>query len=334
MVRPTSINTGVFDAEYQDTLKTLSNASVHRRFDPYLDIDWDSPEFAVEPDDPRWVLSAVEDPLGGTQWYRDLPLARQIEIGRWREANTLKVGLAFESMLVRGLMQYAIKLPNQTPEFRYCLHELTEECNHIQMFQELINRIGADVPGMRPLLRMLSPYVGVLGGYWHTVLFIGIVAGEDPNDRRQKALIREGRDRRLPPALVRTMEIHVAEEARHISFAHQFLRVQLAQKGPLGRAWIGLLFPLFMRWLAGQIMTPPRSFAKQFGIPKEVMREAFWHGPHARELMRSYFDDVRTLVEGLGLMNPFTRLVWKLLRIDGFAARYRGEPYRVARSVA
>ncbi|SLI07279.1 P-aminobenzoate N-oxygenase AurF [Mycobacteroides abscessus subsp. abscessus] len=28
---------------------------------------------------------------------------------------------------------------------------MTEECNHIQMFQELVNRIGDDVPGMRPI---------------------------------------------------------------------------------------------------------------------------------------------------------------------------------------
>ena len=33
-----------FDQRYVDTLADLSDGSVHRRFDPYLDIDWDSPE--------------------------------------------------------------------------------------------------------------------------------------------------------------------------------------------------------------------------------------------------------------------------------------------------
>ena len=36
-----------------------------------------------------------------------------------------------------------MKLPNQSPEFRYCMHEMTEECNHIQMFQELESGISS-----------------------------------------------------------------------------------------------------------------------------------------------------------------------------------------------
>jgi len=52
------------DAEYVDMLTTLSEGSVRRNFNPYTDIDWDSPEFAVIPNDTRWVLPAT-DPLGG-----------------------------------------------------------------------------------------------------------------------------------------------------------------------------------------------------------------------------------------------------------------------------
>ncbi len=54
---------------------------------------------------------------------------------------------------------------------------------------------------------------------------IGILAGEEPIDHYQKALLREGDD--LPPAVLRVMEIHIAEEARHISFADEFLRLRI-----------------------------------------------------------------------------------------------------------
>src|SRR5689334_24391460 len=67
---------------------------------------------------------------------------RQIEIGMWRQANVAKVGLHFESILIRGLMEYAFWTPNGSPEYRYCLHEAVEECNHTMMFQEMVNRIG------------------------------------------------------------------------------------------------------------------------------------------------------------------------------------------------
>ena len=131
----TSPHAAPLDADYQDLLQTLSEGSVRRRFDPYLDIAWDSPDMAITLDDPRWVLSPNGDPLGATSWYQSQPLARQIEIGRWRTLNSVKVGAAFESILIRGLMAFIMKLPNNSPEFRYALHEMTEECNHIQMFQ-------------------------------------------------------------------------------------------------------------------------------------------------------------------------------------------------------
>ncbi|MTE15167.1 AurF N-oxygenase family protein [Nocardia aurantiaca] len=314
--------------DYADVLHTLSEGSVHRRFDPYLDIAWDSPEFAIDPKDPRWVLQPEIDPLGATQWYKNLPLERQIEIGRWRIANAIKVGAAFESILIRGMMQYIMKLPNGSPEFRYCLHEMTEECNHIQMFQELVNRIGVDVPGMRPIFRALSPFIGVAGGYAWAILFIGILGGEEPIDHYQKAVIRNGAN--LPPAVVRCMEIHIAEEARHISFANEFLKEHVPGLNPLYRNVCGIAFPLAMRWLAGEIMAPPPEFARTFDIPRGVIKEAFWHSPTSSRILSGYFGDMRTLADDLGLMNPVTKRLWKLLRIDGDQSRYRSEPERRA----
>ncbi len=319
-----------FDDAYVDTLHDLSDGSVHRRFDPYIDIDWDAPDLALTAGDPRWVLPPALDPLGATQWYRDLPLERQIEIGRWRITNTIKVGAAFESILIRGMMQYIMKLPNNSPEFRYCLHEMTEECNHIQMFQELINRIGADVPGMRPRFRRMSPLIGVLGGYAHTILFIGILGGEEPIDHFQKAVLREGAT--LPPAVLRTMQIHIAEEARHISFAHEFLHAHIAGLSPARKRVYALAFPIAMRWLVGEIFGPSKGFAKQFAVPEEVMREAFWRSAYSRALLSDYFAEMRTLADDLGLMTRTSRRLWRRLHIDGAPARYRGEPTRAARA--
>jgi hypothetical protein len=48
------------DQQYVDMLTTLSEGSVRRNFNPYTDIDWDSPEFAVNPYDPRWLQPATE----------------------------------------------------------------------------------------------------------------------------------------------------------------------------------------------------------------------------------------------------------------------------------
>ena len=75
-------------------------------------------------------------------------------------------------------------------------------------------------------------------------------------------------------------------------------------------------------------MTPPRSFATRFDIPREVFRDAFWRAPLSRKIMAGYFDDVRKLADDLGLRPPIARKVWQLLRIDGEPSRYRSEPAR------
>ncbi|MBJ8337728.1 diiron oxygenase [Antrihabitans sp. YC3-6] len=314
------------DPEYLARIQTLSAGSVHRSFDPYRDIDWDSPEFAIDAGDPRWILSPISDPLGAHPWYQALSEERRIAIGFARQANVTKVGLFFESVLIRGLVQTAMRMPNGSTEFRYCMHEITEECNHIQMFQELINRMGVDVPGMRWLYRRTSPVWPLIGAAMPVAFLYGILAGEEPIDHYQKDLIREGRS--VPPALLRTMEIHIAEEARHISFAYEFVRARVPDKDPISRALLSLWVPFIMRFLAGAIMVPPRPFARELGIPSHVIREAFWRNPASREILAGYFGDVRMLTEELGLMNPVARFAWRVLHIDGPAARYRGEPKR------
>ncbi|MGI8492663.1 MAG: diiron oxygenase [Acidimicrobiales bacterium] len=61
---------------YVALLGRLSHQSVVKHFDAYADIDWDGPEFAIDPTDRRWELDD-DDPLGHSGWYQDLvPEAR------------------------------------------------------------------------------------------------------------------------------------------------------------------------------------------------------------------------------------------------------------------
>lgn len=313
------------DTQYVDMLTTLSEGSVRRNFNPYQDIDWDSPEFAVIPNDTRWVLTDT-DPLGRHPWYRAQSLERQIEIGMWRQANVAKVGLHFENILIRGLMEYSFWVPNGSPEYRYCLHEAVEECNHTLMFQEMVNRIGKDVPGMPRLLRWLQPVIPLAAGPTPIPFFFGVLAGEEPIDHTQKSVLREGR--KLHSIMERVMAIHVAEEARHISFAHQYLHKRVPRLRRRQRFMLSLYVPLVMRILCSAILVPPRPFWKEFDIPRSVRKEVFFRAPESRKMLRDMFSDVRMLCYDTGLMNPVAKLVWKICKIDGPPSRYRSEPQR------
>jgi hypothetical protein len=313
------------DPEYVASLSSLSEASVRRHFNPYTDIDWEAPEFAVTKNDARWVLSTT-DPLGRHPWYQAQPLERQIEIGMWRQANNAKISLHLESILIRGLMHYTFWVPNGSPEYRYCVHESIEECNHAMMFQELVNRIGVSVPGMPRWLRWISPAIPLYAGPLPGTFFFGVLAGELPIHNMQKSMLRE--DKSSHPIMEKVMAIHIAEEARHISFADQFLSKRVPQMVRRSRFALSLYVPIVMRVLCQAIVVPSRNFFREFDVPRSVRKELFFNAPGSRQALRDMYGDVRLLCEDVGLMNPFAVLIWRICKINGQPSRYRGEPQR------
>ena len=319
-------------ATYHDTLRTLSEASVQQHFDAFLDIAWDDPAYAVDPHDERWILPQA-DVLGRTDWYRSLPRDEQIRVGLYRQANVTKVGLQFEQVLIAGLMNFAFTLPNGTPEFRYATHEATEECHHTQMFQEFVNRAGVDVAGAPRLFKLLGPFLPLAASKVPVGFFIGVLAGEEPIDHVQKSILRAADPDQpgdLHPLLKRIMQIHVAEEARHIGFAHQYVEHRAPRLKRHERFVLSLAFPVIMRWLCDAILVPSRQARKDLGIPRSVVKDVYWRRPESRRMLRDLFADVRMLAENAGMMNRVSRLLWKLLKIDGRPSRFRSQPSSAA----
>ena len=121
---------------YDALIERLSRKSVEKHFDAYADVDWDA--YEIDARDPLWALSE-EDALGGTDWYRALPIERQAALGLDFVCTQFKIGIAFENVLSRGLLEFASQLPNDAIEYRYAMHEVIEEGQHSLMFQEFIN---------------------------------------------------------------------------------------------------------------------------------------------------------------------------------------------------
>ncbi len=143
------------------------------------------------------------------------------------------------------------------------------------MFQEMVNRIGADVPGMpKKILKWLSQFIPLIAGPLPIPFFFGVLAGEEPIDHTQKNVLREGKA--LHPIMERVMAIHVAEEARHISFAHEYLRKRVPNLNRRQKFLLSLNVPIIMRVLCQAIIVPPRSFWKEFDIPRSVKKEIFF----------------------------------------------------------
>ncbi len=297
---------------FTELVERLSHQSVVKHFDAYADVAWDDPDYAIDVVDPRWELPP-DRALGATEWYRSQPAEVRARMGLHGIVGNMKAGLQFESILKRGLLEYAFNLPDHSPEFRYAYHEVIEEAQHSLMFQEFVNRSGLDVPGLTWDVKFGARRVIGMARRFPALFFVFVLGGEDPIDHVQRTALRSGRD--LHPLLERIMRIHVTEEARHLSFARQYLRTNVPKLSRRQRRRIAIQAPFILATMASVMMRPPRSIVRTYGIPKDVLTEAYGPGTPSRDEVRASLRKVRTLLTELGLVTPMSKRMWKAFGI-------------------
>jgi hypothetical protein len=300
------------DAAYQKLLQRLSHQSVVKHFDAYADIDWDAPEMRIDPADPRWELDA-DDLLGATTWYQSQPQPVRAAIGLRMFTTFMKVGLQFESVLKRGLLEYAFTLPNRSPEFRYVYHEIIEEAQHSLMFQEFVNRSGFDPRGLAWWQKTGSRMVVRFGRTFPELFFLFVLGGEDPIDHVQRQMLRKREN--VHPLLRRVSQIHVTEEARHLSFARLYLRRNVPRLSKAKKVMLQVRTPLILGQMSQMMMRPSPGLVRKYGIPRAVLREAYTDNPLHRERTAEAVAKVRNLCIELGIVTPRTVKLWKAFRL-------------------
>jgi hypothetical protein len=306
---------------FESLVARLSQQSVTKHFDAYADVPWDDESYRVDPEDPRWELPA-DDPLGATAWYQALPQPTRARLGLETVASKMKIGLEFESVLKRGLLEFATTLPNRSPEFRYVYHEVIEEAQHSLMFQEFVNRSGFDARGLGRADRVAARFIVGLGRRFPPLFFTFVLGGEDPIDYVQRRELRSGRC--IHPLLERIMRIHVTEEARHLSFARHYLKRTVPLLGPVRRAALAIGGPLVLAVMAQMMLRPSSQLVRRYDMPRAVVKEAFVDNPrHHAEALAS-MAKLRRLWDELGLTGPAYLWLWKALRLwedEGTRAR-------------
>jgi len=304
---------GADDRAWRDLLARLSRQSVTKHFDAYEDVDWDDPSHAVDPGDPRFELIEL-DPLGGTDWYRSQPQPLRARIGLHRFATFMKVGVQFENILKRGLLTFAESLPNESPEFRYVYHEIAEETQHSMMFQEFVNRTGLRVGGMPPALLWFARRIPNLARRFPELFFVFVLGGEEPIDQMQRRALRERQWRH--PLAERISQIHVIEEARHMSFARAYLLRHVPKLGFFSKSLLALRSPFILGNMATLMLQPSAEFARRYQIPKDVLEQAYRRSPVFAGLRRDSLAKTRRLCHELGLIQPPYSWIWRAFRIQ------------------
>jgi hypothetical protein len=294
--------------KYADLVRRLSHQSVVKHFDAYADVPWDDPGHRIDADDPRWELGA-DNTLGATAWYLAQPAGTRSRIGLHTYATFMKIGVQFENVLQRGLLEFAWRLPNQSPEFRYAYHEVIEEGQHSLMFQEFVNRTGFDIPGLPWWQQLGARRVVGHARRFPALFFVFVLGGEDPIDHVQRSALRSGRE--LHPLLRRIMQIHVTEEARHLCFAREYLRRTVPALPAPARAALAIGAPLILGQMSKLMMQVSPQIVRAYSIPREVVAEAYTNNPEHRRQTLEALAKVRALCDELGLVTPRTRRVWR-----------------------
>jgi hypothetical protein len=140
-----------------------------------------------------------------------------------------------------------------------------------------------------------------------------VLGGEDPIDHVQRTVLRSGRP--IHPLLERIMRIHVTEEARHLSFARQYLRTRVPELGPVRRRLLAYQAPVILALMAQLMMRPSPQLVRAYSIPKAVVREAYTRNPEHKASTRAALRKVRNLCAELGLVTGGSRAVWRALGI-------------------
>jgi hypothetical protein len=306
------MKTALDETQWTSLVDRLNKQSVAKHFDAYTDIDWDGDELRLDPEDPRWEI-ADDELLAQTDWYRALPPATKARLGCDLVASKMKTGLQFESILKRGLLEFAEGLPNGSPEFRYAYHEVIEEAQHALMFQEFVNRSGLDARGLGPIERFGGRFIVRLARTFPTLFFVFVLGGEDPIDHVQRRTLRRGDA--LHPLLERIMRIHVTEEARHLSFARHYLKRSVPELSRFRRAILSVGAPVILSVMARLMMQPSSQVVARHNIPKSVIDEVYRDNPEHRRRTAEALHKVTSLCQELGLRRrPYDR-IWRALRL-------------------
>lgn len=277
----------------------LLSGSVRKSYDPVVDVDWDAP---LDPDK-MFLPPEVVSLYGTSMWAQMTPTQRR-ELSRQELANVLTVGLWFENVLNRILLRELISDDPTSNHAHYTLTEMGDECRHMVMFGQLIKHIEARPYRMKAPMRVVARALpSVLRG---PMVWVGALLGEEIFDAIQRKTLD---DPELQPVVSRVMRIHVAEEARHISFARDSVARQVEDLSAAQRAYVqttvAVAAPVFL-WL----LTNPAVY-RRIGLDGQSARAAALANPHFRQARQYGFEALSEFLDRNGMLGPVGRRSWR-----------------------
>jgi hypothetical protein len=296
------------DATLTDREKTaerLLAASAKHSFDPDIELDWDAPFEEGSWYWPPELVSLYDTPL-----WKQLSEEQRITLSRHEAASLCSIGVWFETILMQLLLRHTYDLDPTSGHVRYALTEIADECRHSKMFARAVTKM--ETPAYRPSRLDLQ-----LGRVLKTVSttpgsFTGTLLAEEILDWMQRLTFP---DERIQPLVRGITRIHVVEEARHIRYAREELRRQMATAPRWEIEFTRLSSAQAARVIARSLISP-RVYAS-VGLDPEYAARTALNSPHRQDVMKQSAKRLMDFFEEIGLIRGPSRRLWRASGLVG-----------------
>ncbi|WNI17962.1 AurF N-oxygenase family protein [Actinacidiphila sp. ITFR-21] len=291
------MDAGPIDRE--KTAERLLAASARHSFDPDTDLDWDAPFTEGGWFWPPELVSLYDTPL-----WKAMSQEQRIELSRHEAASLCAMGVWFETILMQLLLRHTYDLDPTSGHVRYALTEIADECRHSTMFARAVTKMGT--PTYRPsrrdhrLGRVLKSASTTPGS------FAGTLLAEEILDWMQRLAFP---DERVQPFVRDVTRIHVVEEARHIRYAREELRRQMAT-APRWEAELTRFTSAEAARVIARSLISPRVYAA-VGLDPVRAVEVARTSAHRREIMRKSARRLMDFFDEVGLLHGPSRRLWR-----------------------
>ena len=281
------------------TATRLLASSEKLSYDPTVDVDWDQPWV-----DGLYFTSPESSSLYGTPMWDAMSEQQRIDLTRHEVAAVASAGIWFETILMRMILKYAQRKDPRSQHVRYALTEVGDECRHSVMFSRLLDYLDAPYYAPHPFNERLGELFTVALAD-EAVAFAGTLYVEEILDVLQR---RAMDDERVQPVCRQVNEIHVVEEARHMSFAREEMA---RQWGDVPRWRRGLDRPLLA--LVGMLSTDELitgAVYRNVGLDADEAKAQRDANPHWARTRREVSEHVVGMFRELGMVGPVSGLLW------------------------
>jgi hypothetical protein len=282
------------------TAERLINTSRRHSFNPDVDVDWDArlaPGLFYAPPE---VVSLYETPL-----WDGLTDGQRIELTKHETASLASFGIWSELLLMQILVQHSYRSRFDGNHFAYALTEIADECRHSIMFGRMVKAFGLRTRRPRPLEFHALKVLGAI--HDPMLMFAAVLVIEEFTDSVQRVTFP---DERIQPLVRQVSRIHVIEEARHIKYAREELKRQVAKSSTTRRRLTATRLAWGMSGIIRRNLMHPSGYAA-VGLDPDLARREAALSSHRRAVLRWASRKSMAAFDEVGFLDGRARTIWQ-----------------------